>query len=260
VVITRVDFIINQMSYSIFVGLMSVAFVDAINPTAIAMTIVILSSENQKILKAFLYCLGIFVTSLTIGLILSILFQYYGESLISNFQFNPELTQSTVDKYLDKTNPLYILFLFIGELIFGIICIYFALKNRNKSIVTKIKSYTDKNLLGAFKLGIVITGIEVATGLPYIGAITTMHVQEYNWFLTTMLLISYNIVFVSPVIFLIVLYKYFKTQFDAVTPVINKIIEAFAQLIKFYLLLLLGILSTCVGLLGVYAVITTNII
>jgi hypothetical protein len=43
------------MNNSIFVGLMTVAFVDAINPSAIAMTIVILSSENQKILKAFVY-------------------------------------------------------------------------------------------------------------------------------------------------------------------------------------------------------------
>jgi Sap, sulfolipid-1-addressing protein len=248
------------MSYSIFVGLMTVAFIDAINPSAIAMTIVILSSDSQKILKAFLYTLGIFVSSLTIGLILSLLFQHYGEGLVSFFQFKPDFNTTVVDNFIDDTKPIYILLLFVVEVIFGIICIYFAIKNRKKSIVTKIKSYTDKNLYGAFKLGVVVTGIEVATGLPYIGAVTTMHVQQYNWLITTLILIAYNIVFVSPVIFLIILYKYFKPQFEAVTPVINKIIEAFVQLIKFYLLLLVGIMSTCVGLFGIYAVLRTNFI
>ncbi len=235
---------------------MTIAMIDAINPSAIAMTIVILSSENQKILKALLYTLGIFLSSLTVGLILSIMFDYYGENLINFFDFKSNIKPEFVDKFITDTNPLNILYLFILEIMLGLGAIYLAVKNRKKSIVTKIKNYTDKNIFGALKLGIVVTGIEVSTGLPYIGAITTLHLKEYNWVTIIFTLIAYNFTFVLPILSLIILNKYFRTQFDIFSVTLIKVIELIIQFFKFYILLILGVISTFIGVLGVYTVLS----
>jgi cytochrome c biogenesis protein CcdA len=240
------------MSYSILIALITVAFIDSINPSAIAMTFVILSCESQKVLKSILYVLGIFASSMVIGIIACLILDHYGQPIISFFDFTKTTPEAFVDKTIVDMNPRFILSIFVSEVFFGILFIYLAIKNRKKSIVTKVRDFSQNNLFGAFKLGMVITGIEVSTGLPYLGAITTMHVNNFNWFFTIVTLILYNFIFVLPIVVIIISYYYFNNQLDVIIPIINNIIEKVLLFIKFYLVLFLGIIMTGVGLMGCY--------
>jgi hypothetical protein len=87
--------------------------------------------------------------------------------------------------------------------------------------------------------------------------LTTLYAVNLNWVLSILLLGFYNVLFILPIAILIILATFFKTQFDHAAPIVDKIIGIYLKSVKFILfllLLILGLLVTIEGMLGVYGI------
>jgi hypothetical protein len=239
------------MSLSFLFGILSIGFLDSLNPSSIAMTFVILGSEKQKILEATLYTLGIYTASFLIGVGFLLVFHFFGHNLqdLINFRSTFDL-EEFIKKSVTESNHQHLLTFFGIELIAGPLIMYYAFKVRKKSVVTKIRKFTDSNLWSAFKLGILLNLIELTTSLPYFGVLTSMYINKINWPVSMVILLLYNVVYVLPTIGLVLIYIYFNDKFDSIILVVNKGIEVTIQFLRFVLLLLLGASSTLVGVMG----------
>ena len=181
--------------------MLSMGLLDSLNPSAIAVTIIQLSSDKKPILKALAYILGIFVTYFSLGIVLFGLYSYFGNNLDFGFLTN-----------LINNPPIWAYYL---QLIFGIfLCIYSVFYFLPKTASKKINMQSKPSLLLSFGLGATITLIESATALPYFGAISTIYLANVGFLTSLILLFAYNIIFVLPPLILVSIYSFFPAKFD----------------------------------------------
>jgi cytochrome c biogenesis protein CcdA len=220
-----------MLSTTLIFTVLSIALLDSINPSAIAMTFVILTNKKNQVLKSALYTLGIYLTNLTLGVIVFCGYKYFGSGFKPDFSFVTELFEKP---------PLWSL---IAELIIGLILIVYTLKRGLKpsSENQKPKSPAETSIIGAFILGVAITGVEASTALPYLGAISTLYLNNASIMAGIGILLIYNIIFVLPPTLILLSYIIFRKQFATFIPRVNKAVGNFGAQLFFVGSILLGI-------------------
>jgi hypothetical protein len=105
------------LNYSLIATLFGGATLDAINPSAIATTFLVLGTDNPKNLKAVFYTLGIYITNIAFGVVVLMGFHFYGINLnfLSDFRTNMQ-SQSFVEKSLSDLPLSYLLLFFFAQL------------------------------------------------------------------------------------------------------------------------------------------------
>jgi cytochrome c biogenesis protein CcdA len=233
-----------MLSTTLIFTVLSIALLDAINPSAIAMTFVILTNKKNQVLKSALYTLGIYLTNLTLGVIVFCGYKYFGSGFKPDFSF--------VNVLIDKP-PLWSL---IAELIIGLILIIYTLKRGLKpnSENQKQKSIAETSIIGAFIIGVVITGVEASTALPYLGAISTLYLNNASILSGIGILLVYNVIFVLPPTLILLSYIIFRKQFASFIPKVNNLVGNFGAQLFFVGSILLGIflvVDSALSLIGI---------
>jgi cytochrome c biogenesis protein CcdA len=184
-----------------------IAILDSFNPSAILLTVSMLAS-GTKIRNILLYIFGISCTYFGMGTVLVIGYQLFGSGFKLDLNF--------VGEYISKP-PLWTI---LTELIVGVSLFVYSLNQRiNKNTTVKKvepKPIVQKSMLSFFLLGVVITGAESTTALPYFGAISTLFLANKGVLTNLSLLGIYNIIFILPALLLIAIRLYYKEKFDRV--------------------------------------------
>lgn len=168
------------------ISLFGLAVVDSINPSAIAVTLYLLTSK-KPVPKVLAYTAGVFTTYLTLGVILvagfGAIVAQLGEAL---------------------NNPLA----YGIQLIIGCLMLSYALfgdrLNIGKSTPRKPSS---QHLSALFGLGVAISVVEFATALPYLAAIAILINTPLLFIAKVGILIVYNLILVLPMLLLLVSFQ-----------------------------------------------------
>jgi hypothetical protein len=205
--------------------LIPIAILDSFNPSAIILTISMLAS-GTKIRNILLYVFGIFCTYFGIGAVLVIGYQFFGSGFKIDLSF--------VVDYINKP-PLWTILM---ELVAGVsLLIYTLIQSKKTSVIekkSKPKIIVQKSILSFFMLGVVITGVESTTALPYFGAISTLFLGNKGVFTNLVLLGIYNIFFILPALTLIRIRLYYKEKFDLVLCSLQKLSHKYAPKVVFW--------------------------
>jgi cytochrome c biogenesis protein CcdA len=131
----------------------------------------------------------------------------------------------------------------IAELIIGLILIIYTLKRGLKpnSENQNQKSIVETSIIGAFILGVVITGVEASTALPYLGAISTLYLNNASILSGIVILLIYNVIFVLPPTLILLSYIIFRKQFASFIPKVKNVVGNFGAQLFFVGSILLGI-------------------
>lgn len=167
---------------------LGLAVVDAINPSALAMTLILLT-HPQAIPRVLTYISGILATYLVLGILLMLGF---GAAV------------RTLGTALD--HPLVLALqglLGLGMLAYAL----FAPTPAPATDRTPDES-SRAGLIGMFLLGATITAAELVTALPYFGAITVMTAARLDIAQWLPLLLVYNAIFVAPPLALLILHAF----------------------------------------------------
>jgi Sap, sulfolipid-1-addressing protein len=205
--------------------IISIAILDSFNPSAIILTISMLGS-GTKFRNILLYIFGIFCTYFGIGAVLMIGYQFFGSGFKIDLSF--------VGDYFNKP-PLWTI---LTEFIAGIsLLIYTLIHSKKTSLIEKKpKSNTvvQKSMLSFFMLGVVITGVESTTALPYFGAISTLFLGNKGVLTNLVLLCIYNIYFILPALILIGIRLYYKEKFDLIIVSLKKLSYKYGPKVVFW--------------------------
>lgn len=211
-----------------------IALLDSLNPSAIALVIVILLSANNSILRSILYILGIFVTNFAIGFGVITLYVLSGISwkpdfsLIGNLVVNP---------------PLWT---FYAQLVIGLLLIIVPYFLRPKqSDITKqqqipLENSLENSLLSVFLLGVSITFVEFSTAFPYLGAISSLVTSGNNYITNISILLVYNFIFVLPPSCIVFIYWLKKSDFVLITSKIKDLLNKYVKVVIKYGTILVG--------------------
>jgi cytochrome c biogenesis protein CcdA len=177
----------------VLLGLLALAVVDSINPSALVVTLYLLSRE-RALAQVVAYVAAIFLTYLTLGAMLMLGFDALLPSL------------STIGHGR--------LGLIAGVLI-GLAMLLYAIR---APATTPSASQADpraRTYAALALLGVTVTAMELPTAVPYFGAIallTTADLPIGGWL---PLLVLYNAIFVLPPVLLLVGHIVFGRQLDA---------------------------------------------
>lgn len=211
-----------------------IALLDSLNPSAIALVIVILLSANNSILRSILYIFGIFVTNFAIGFGVITLYVLSGISwkpdfsLIGNLVVNP---------------PLWT---FYAQLVIGLLLIIVPYFLRPKqSDITKqqqipLENSLENSLLSVFLLGVSITFVEFSTAFPYLGAISSLVTSGNNYITNISILLVYNFIFVLPPSCIVFIYWLKKSDFVLITSKIKDLLNKYVKVVIKYGTILVG--------------------
>jgi cytochrome c biogenesis protein CcdA len=206
------------------------AAIDSINPCAIGVLILMVSvllAVHQSVKKLFflgmLYILSVFVVYLLAGL-----------GLLYFFATLP----LALTEYIAITVGVLIIFAGLVEMKdyfwYGR---WFSL-TIPAIFAKKLHQYTSKaTVVGVIFLGAFVSAVELpCTGAPYLAIITLL--SQYFDFTAFLLLVLYNIIFVSPLIIILVLVATGKRLYD---------IKRWKQVNRPYMRLLIGLLLIAMG-------------
>jgi cytochrome c biogenesis protein CcdA len=222
------------MNFSLLASIFGIAVLDSVNPSAIVVTLAQLSGGKNVVTRCLFYILGIFLTYLIIGLVLYTLYFYFGSSF--QFDFGP------AKNFIDQP-PIwsYYLQILLGPCLV-IYALYYFRPNSKKSKPKTPSSKSSKNsIITSFLLGVTVTGVESVTALPYFGAISTLYIANVNYAQGVLLLIVYNIIFISPPLFLVVIYKVFASRFASIVSNLGRIFSKYGFLTLKYGFIALGL-------------------
>jgi cytochrome c biogenesis protein CcdA len=183
------------------------ALLDSINPSAIVMTIGLLST-GKRVRHVLSYIFGIMVTNFTFGLVVLSIYKYSGNS------FNFDL--SGINELVNKP-PMWAIYC---QLVAGLCLLTYPFwpKSKKAKVVKPDKKLNSNrnSLLGYFLLGVTITGIEATTALPYFGAISVLFLANYPMVFNAMILLGYNLIFVMPPLVILGIAVLFRNKFDCI--------------------------------------------
>jgi hypothetical protein len=204
------------------------AIIDSINPSAILLTLTMLiASINSK--KIMTYILGILLTNFALGAFVMYSYEFFGV----NFQFDLEF----ITEFM--YNPPYwgiIIKLLIGCTLLCV-TIYNKLKPKSPTQELEKPNIIQNSIFSFFILGVVTTGIEAATALPYFGAFSSIFVANLGFFTNLILVFLYSIIFVLPLALLVVIRNLFKSNFHEVILNIKAFFAKYFSNTLFYLTL-----------------------
>jgi cytochrome c biogenesis protein CcdA len=173
----------------VLVGVLGLALIDSLNPSALAVTIYLLSSSERYVARILVYVSGI-------------VFVYFGVGVL--LVLGLDAAVSTVGGYL-HSSVSYVL-----QAVVGVVLLVYGLfppggKNR------KPKDHKPRSLRypAVFVLGVVISLVEFSTAFPYlaaVGIISTSGLEAYQWL---PILFVYNLIMIAPPLLLMAAYSLF---------------------------------------------------
>jgi cytochrome c biogenesis protein CcdA len=221
------------MNASLILTLISIALVDSINPSAIIMTLVQLNGTKRVISNALAYILGIFCTYYTMGIILIYLYSSVGSKL--NLDFTP------ITSFFVKPPD----WAYWSQFFLGIATIVYAIifyKRKDSAVESQNNKTAKSSIISSFVLGIVITGIEAGTALPYFGAISALYLANLGMLQSIIILFFYNLIFVLPPLAIVGTYVLFRSKFQSVIKSVNNFTLAYSYPALKYGLVVVGAL------------------
>lgn len=217
--------------------LLATSSVDSLNPIGITQQF-ILQGMVKKPKHIWYFILTTGVVNMIFGY-----FVYYGVIGIIN---------NGVDHII--TN--YGLYLYILELLIGILALFFCIrglirkfksKNNDKlaeqeaeeqKIKSKIKSVTPLALIG---IGVVSTVSELTSAVPYFAFLAVLVNYKLSFLVLNLILIFYNIIYIAPFMILYFIYMISKAKFDAIYNFFRKYFRRFSEILIPLLLLVIAI-------------------
>lgn len=144
---------------------------DSLNPSAIAQTLLFLGNEKRK-WKILIFTLAMFITNSVLGIAV-----YYGalSPLINGYNYLKDLYPDLIFCPSIATGCLTIL---VG-ITFGILKYLKQKRNKlNNEEIKENKHVKPISLISMFLMGMLFTGVELATALPYFGFLTSLVSQH----------------------------------------------------------------------------------
>lgn len=172
-----------------------IALVDSINPSALLVTgYILLNAPTHRKMRAVLaYVAGIFCLYSTVGALLTL-----GFTALLNVAGN------------SMENEL----VYIAQAVIGagmLIWSFLPSKSAATSGPLKPTRFSTKSL---FMLGIIVTGVEFVTALPYLAAIGLLQQAEIDTITKLGILFGYNLIFIMPPLALAAVYKLKRERFE----------------------------------------------
>ena len=199
-------------------GLLALALVDSINPSAIVVTLYLLSRERVPV-QVLVYVVAIFLTYLTLGVMM----------------------MSGIDALLPSLRTLgegRLGFIVLG--LIGLAMLLYAVRAPATARSAPRVEPSASTFAALALLGVTVTIMELPTAVPYFGAIallTTADLPISQWL---PLLILYNAIFVLPPVILLAGHIAFGKRLDARYAALRERLQAGAQEALLWILGLVG--------------------
>lgn len=188
-------------------GVLALALLDSINPSALAVTIYLLITSRPYTARVLTYIAAIFCTYLTIGVAMML-------GLDAVLGWAGDLLESPV--------------VYGAQGIIGGAMLIYAIAAPDPKIedVPQTRVATRSGLIGIALLGVTITAVELVTAFPYFGAIGILTREGLSLPEWLPVLIMYNVIFVLPPLALLTIYRLFgqrlEERFRRLIPRLNK--------------------------------------
>jgi cytochrome c biogenesis protein CcdA len=181
------------MSVALLGALLGLALVDCLNPSAIVVTLYLLTTKDY-VRKVLVYLLGVFCV-------------YFGAGILLMLGLGALL--ANLGQYAN--NPIVYA---VQGIIGALMLLYGIFAPNKKGEATKPRLPQTQQLGAIFLLGVTISLIEFATALPYLGAIGLMTNAGLSVAQWLPLLLVYNLIFIAPPLILLGLYKMYGTRLE----------------------------------------------
>jgi cytochrome c biogenesis protein CcdA len=202
----------------------AIAILDSLNPTAISMQVVLLSTRNP-IPRTLTFILGVFLTYWVGGLAIALGIGRIISDFLSRFRW---------DDFADVLYPV--------QFILGIILLIVAYRMKTTPYEPKNldrhKSLTPLSTLG---IGIIATASDLPTALPYLAAIERILKAQVDLSMLMGLLVFYNLIFILPLLLLLGIYIHLKSKAMKLMEKINRQFCRIAPKLIKGLLIVIGI-------------------
>ena len=163
------------MTLALVAGLLGIALVDSLNPSALVVTTLLLAGTDPY-RRSLAYIAGIFTTYYVIGVAVLV-----GAA---------ELLTAAVDALRRPEVGFGV------EAVLGLLLVVVGLRRRREE--RDGAPARRGGLLASFLTGVTVTAVESTTALPYVGALTALVRAEVPVVQVLLLLLVYNLVFVLP--------------------------------------------------------------
>jgi cytochrome c biogenesis protein CcdA len=191
----------------VLVGLLALALVDSINPSAIVVTLYLLSRDRTPA-QVVVYVAAIFLTYLTLGTMMML----------------------GIDALLVSLRTMGGgRFGLIVQGLIGLAMLAYAIKAPTTAASAPRVETSATTYAALLLLGITVTTIELPTAVPYFAAIALLTTADLPMARWLSLLILYNVIFVLPPVLLLVGHLVFGSRLDARYAVLRERLQAGAR-------------------------------
>jgi cytochrome c biogenesis protein CcdA len=170
---------------ALLIGLLGLALVDSLNPSAIGVTVYLLLAEGRYAARVLTYLSGVFVTYLGIGVLLLL-----GVTAVAD-KVAPVL----------ESRPAY-----GAQLAIGAAMLAYAILAPGKGKTATRRAPHSVRPAALFLLGVTVSILEFSTALPYLGAIALLSRAHLPLALAVGLLATYTAVMLMPPLLMLVAY------------------------------------------------------
>jgi cytochrome c biogenesis protein CcdA len=177
----------------VLLGFLALALVDSINPSAIVVTLYLLSRERVQT-QVVVYVAAIFLTYLTLGAIM----------MLGIDALLPSL-RTTGDGRVGL----------IVQGLIGLAMLLYAIRAPAKPKSARQVEQSASTYAALALLGVTVTTMELPTAVPYFGAIALLTAADLPMARWLSLLILYNAIFVLPPVLLLLGHIVFERRLDA---------------------------------------------
>lgn len=181
--------------FGVLLPVFGLALVDSINPSALAVTLLLITTTSHYVPKVLAYVATIFCVYFTFGVLIML------------------GLDSALDALGDTlySSPVYAIQGIIGAAMLAYAI--FAPDRKDEESGPRLPERA--GLVGIILLGITVTAVEFGTALPYFAAIGILTREDLSAAEWLPVLFVYNIIFVTPPLLLLGTYQVFGTRFEA---------------------------------------------
>jgi hypothetical protein len=177
----------------VLLGLLALALVDSINPSAIVVTLYLLSGGRVPA-QILVYVAAIFLTYLTLGV----------------------MTMSGIDALLPSLGTMGSgRVAFIVQGLIGLAMLLYAIRAPTTAKSAPRVEPSASSFAALALLGVTVTTMELPTAVPYFGALALLTTADLPMAQWLPLLVLYNAIFVFPPVLLLVGHIVFGSRLDA---------------------------------------------
>lgn len=167
-------------------GVLSLAILDSLNPSAVLVTLYLLLRAKPYALRTLTYIAAVFVTYLMVGVV-----------LVAGLAPVMGLVGAVT-----RSEAWHVMYGVLGVLL----VIYSYFPPGGKSAPTTQREPRSMSYRSIAALGVLITIVEFGTALPYLGAIGILSAQDWPVWRWLLVLILYNMIMVLPLLGLLTCY------------------------------------------------------